>query len=72
MAKFRKVNIEISRKSGYGQYQLSAFYRGKSVKAHTTDSEMYDWLEDESNRVKHQEAKQRAYLIIKYAYQDII
>lgn len=71
MAYFRKVEIKISKKSGYGQYQVSSFYRGKDVKAHTTDSEMYDWLEDDSNKIKHQEAKQRAYSLIRNTFENM-
>jgi hypothetical protein len=61
MAKFNKVEIEISRLSGYGRYQLSATYKGKEIKAVTNDSECYDWLNDDSNKEKHTEAKRHAY-----------
>jgi hypothetical protein len=71
MANFRKVEIEIKRKSGYGQYEVSALYKGKIVKAHTTDSEMFDWLEDDSDKVKHLEAKQRAYSLIRRTFENI-
>ncbi len=71
MTTFRKVKLEISRGNGYGQYIISATYRGKNVKAHTTDSECYDWLNDDSNKVLHQEAKKHAYHKIVRAYENM-
>lgn len=71
MTTFRKVKLEITRGSGYGQYIISATYRGKQVKAHTTDSECYDWLNDDSNKELHQEAKKHAYHKIVSAYENM-
>ena len=64
MANFRKLNLEISRGNGYGQYYVSCVYKGKNIKVHTTNSECFDYLEDDSNKVKHLEAKQYAYNLI--------
>ena len=61
MAKFRKVELEIGRGNGYGQYIIYAKYRGKDIKAHTTDSEAFDWLNDDSNKEKHLQAKKHCY-----------
>ncbi len=61
MAKFRKVELSIIRAGGYGQYTVRAFYRGLFVVAHTTDSECFLYLEDDSNKKKHLEAKRHAY-----------
>jgi hypothetical protein len=70
MNTFRKVNLEISRGNGYGQYIVSATYRGKQIQAHTTDSEAFDWLNDDSNREMHQQAKKHCYNKIVAAYQN--
>lgn len=70
MTTFRKVNLEISKKNGYGQYEITATYKGKDIKVHTTNSECYDWLNDDSNTEKHQEAKRFAYNSIKKAYEN--
>lgn len=70
MATFRKVNLEIRRAGGYGQYIISANYRGKEINVHTTNSECYDWLDDESNKEMHQEAKRYAYNKIVNAYNN--
>ena len=61
MATFRKVKLEISKGNGYGQYIISANYKGKQVTAHTTDSEAYDYLNNDENKGKHQEAKRHCY-----------
>ncbi len=71
MATFRKVNLEIAKTSGYGQYIITANYKGKEVTVHTTDSECYDWLDDESNKEKHQDAKRYAYNKIVEAYNNL-
>jgi hypothetical protein len=70
MAKFRKVELSISRGNGYGQYCITANYRGKQIKVHTTNSECYDWLNDDTNKEMHLEAKQYAYRNIVKAYEN--
>lgn len=71
MATFRKINLEIEKASGYGQYYITALYRGKEIKVHTTDSECYDWLNDDSNKKKHLEAKRHAYYKVVEAYKRL-
>lgn len=68
MASFRKIKLEISKSNGYGQYVISAKYRGKYISTHSTDSEAYDWLNDNSNKLKHSQAKRACYyaIIAKY------
>jgi len=61
MSKFRKINLSISKGNGYGQYIVSAKYRGKNINAHTTDSEAFDYLENPDNKEKHLEAKRHCY-----------
>lgn len=70
MATFRKVQLTISPTTGYGQYIVSAAYRGSNVAARTTDSEIFDWLNDDSNKEKHLDAKRAAYLLIRNAYEN--
>lgn len=70
MATFRKVQLSVSRGNGYGQYEVSARYHGKDIKVHTTDSEIFDWLDDDSNPEKHQDAKRAAYLLIRNAHEQ--
>ena len=71
MAKFRKVEMEISRR-GQGNYIIYANYKGRKIKAYTNDSECYDWLEDDSNKEMHMEAKRHAYYKIVAAYENFM
>ena len=71
MTTFRKVKLEIARGNGYGQYIVIAQYKGKLIHAHTTDSETFDWLNDDSDKVKHQEAKRYAYSLIVNAFNNL-
>ena len=50
------TNITIQRKSGYGHYLLTGMVNGQIVTKPTTNSECFDWLNDDSNEEKHQEA----------------
>lgn len=60
-AKFRKIEITMERGNSYGHYFISAFYKNKRVTASTTDSEAWDWLDDDSNKEKHANAKRHCY-----------
>ena len=53
MAKFRNVNFTMEIGNGYGQYVIKATYKGKEIVAHTTDSEAWDYLNDDSDKEKH-------------------
>ena len=70
MTTFRKVRLEIARVNGYGQYIVIAQYKCKLIHAHTTDSEIFDWLNDDSDIKMHQEAKRNAYSLIVNAYKN--
>lgn len=66
--KFRNVAFTMTRGNGYGQYIIQATYRGQQVKVHTTDSEAWDYLDDESNKEKHNDARRHCYYKIVCAY----
>lgn len=70
MVTFNKVKLTIDRAIGYGQYIITAIYKGKEIKARTTNSQCFDWLEDDSNKAKHKEAKRYAYKKIVEAYNE--
>lgn len=70
MATFRKVTIEMS-SLGRGQYKIYAEYRGKTITVHSTDSETYDWLNDDSNKSKHLRAKRCAYCAIRREFERL-
>lgn len=67
-AKFRKVEMTVSRARGYGSYVITANYRGKDISVHTHDSELFDYIDDDSNLEKHKWARRKAYYLIKSMY----
>ena len=58
--KFHNATITIAPK-GSGQYVISGL--GKSI--HSTDSIMYDWCDDDSNKAKQKSARKSAYKALK-------
>jgi hypothetical protein len=69
-ATFNRVTLSMSRTSSYGHYTISATYRGKQIKAYTTDSEAWDWLDDDSDKELNREAKNHCYNKIKSTYEN--
>lgn len=62
MVKYKNIQFDISKVSNtYGRYFIRAKYKGRDVVAQTKDSECYDWLNDDSNKEKHLQAKRHAY-----------
>lgn len=47
-------------RTGYGQYVLS----GLGISVHCTDSEIWDWCDDDENEDKHLAAKESAYRLL--------
>ena len=66
---FRKVNFGMEKMSSYGHYQIVANYRGKQIKVVTTDSESWDWLDDDDNIEKHNDARRHCYMMIVSEYE---
>ena len=56
MAKYRNVEFTVSKGSGYSQYIIEATYKGVEITVTTNNSQMWDFLEDDSNPKKRQEA----------------
>lgn len=71
MAKFNKVEINISHTHSYGRYKITANYYGKQITTFTNDAECFDYLEDTDNKVKHLEAKKHAYYKIVNEYNNL-
>lgn len=70
MAKFRKVEFTMVRVNGYGQYKVIAEnYKGKRIVANTTDSEVWDWLNDEGNTKEEKDLHQQA---LRHCYYKIV
>lgn len=66
--KFRNVNFSIEKMSGYGHYKITATYRGMDIVLVTTDSQAWDWIDDDSDTKKHNDARRRCYAMIVSEY----
>jgi len=67
MASYRKVEFEMARGNGYGQYLIIGTYGGKDITVHTTNSEAFDWINDDSNPAMNKSARKFCYDKIVYA-----
>jgi hypothetical protein len=67
---FNRVKFDIVKSNGYGQYDIITRYRGKDMKVHTTDSTLYDWIADDSDKAKQHEALKGCYIMIRQAYNE--
>lgn len=52
----KTTDINIKRASGYGQYLITGQVNGVEVSARTTDSEAFDYLNDDDNHEKRDAA----------------
>lgn len=68
---FRKVEFTIEYANMYGHYEIRATYRRKEIKAITTDAEAYDWIDDDSDKEKHRDARRHCYYKIVTSYNEI-
>lgn len=57
---YRGVRIEVEKLKGYGHYEITGHFKNGVKKTITTDSTIYDWFNDDSDKKKHQLAKQNA------------
>jgi hypothetical protein len=71
MAQFRKIQFEINRTSIYGHYLIESNYKGVPISVITTDSEAYDYIDDQNNREKHRNALRHCYYKIVEAYNNV-
>lgn len=53
---------------GRGQYRIEAGYRGRRVTASSTDSEAYDFLDDEGDRERQRDALRHCWRRIREEY----
>lgn len=69
MAKFRKVQFDMTRANGYGQYYIISTYKGVNIKIHTSDSEVWDYLNSDCEKGK--DSRRYCYNKIVNAYKNI-
>lgn len=65
------TELGIKRASGYGQYYVTAVVNGESIKVHTTNSEAFDWFDDNSNEEKHIDAQSYVWNLAVRTYENI-
>ena len=70
--KFKKVSFTMQRQVGYGSYLITSNYRGKKIEVHTNDSEAWDWLDDDSNKEKQNNARRHCYYMIVAKFENTI
>jgi hypothetical protein len=63
-------NAEIKRGNGYGQYVVTGAVNGVEVAARTTNSEAFDWFNDDSNMDKHIEAVDYVNRLLERTYEN--
>jgi hypothetical protein len=54
----------------YGHFELSGIVNGNTIKIITTNSEAFDWLNDDENEEKHLEAVAYCNRMLEMAYNN--
>lgn len=65
------TEIRIARTSQYGHYRITGMVNGIEVSAITTDSEAFDYLNDEDNQEKHEQALAHCEMKLELAYENL-
>lgn len=61
-------HITMSFTGRYGHYYLDGVVNGKKIRVVTTDSETFDWYNDDSNEEKHLRALEHCHRLLIDAY----
>lgn len=67
----KTTEITIKRTSQYGHYRITGMVNGTKVSAITTDSEAFDYLNDEDNEEKHEQALAHCEYKLIQAYENL-
>ena len=67
----KTTEITIKRASGYGQYIITGLVNGVEVSARTTDSEAFDYLNDEDYPEKQDAAIEHCTWKLEQAFENI-
>jgi hypothetical protein len=65
------TDITIKRSSGHGQYLISGVVDGIEVTARTTDSEAFDYLNDDDYPEKQQQAIEHCTYKLEQAFENL-
>jgi hypothetical protein len=64
-------NIRIERTRSYGHYRVTGTIEGTEVSCITTNSEAFDYLNDEDYPEKQETAQAHCEMILKLAYENL-
>lgn len=64
-------NQSIRRGNGYGQYVITGTVNGVEVTTITTDSEAFDYFNDDENEEKHEQAKYHVDMKLEMAFEKM-
>jgi len=67
----KTTEITIKRASGYGQYIITGLVNGVEVTARTTDSEAFDYLNDEEYPEKQKAAIEHCTWKLEQAFENL-
>ena len=67
----KTTEIKIERTKSYGHYRITGMVNGIAVSAITTDSEAFDYLNDEDNEEKHEQALAHCEYKLIQAYENL-
>jgi hypothetical protein len=67
----KTTDITITRLSGYGQYLIIGVVNGVEVTARTTDSEAFDYLNDDDYPEKQQQAIEHCTYKLEQAFENL-
>lgn len=65
---YNNLIFKMEKTNSYGCYLITGRYRGKEIKAFTTDSQAWDWLDDDSDKDKRDAARLHCYVMIRDEY----
>jgi hypothetical protein len=71
MTNMTTTDITIKRSNGYGQYLISGVVNGVEVTARTTDSEAFDYLNDDDYPEKQQQAIEHCMYKLEQAFENL-
>ena len=67
----KTTEIAIKRTSQYGHYRIMGVVNGTEVSCITTDSEAFDYINDEVNQEKHEQALAHCAMKLELAYENL-
>lgn len=65
------TEITIKRTSSYGHYRVTGVVEGTEVSCITTDSEAFDYLNDDENSDKQAAAQAHCEMILELTYENL-